>query len=343
MADQDSVVRVAVVGATGYTGAELVRLLWDHPHTTITVATSERDAGRALGQVHPSLAATGLELCKVDVDVVAAGAEVAFTALPHGTSAGVVADLLDRGLKVIDLGADFRFRDLEAYEAAYQKHEAPQLLEKAVYGLSEFARGQVAEARLVANPGCYPTGALMALLPLATHLKGPVMVDSKSGTSGAGRQADSAQLFAEIAGNIRPYKVGQHRHQPEMASLLWPAAGRDVPILFSPHLLPIARGLLTSCYVDVGGQDVTSWFEDAYANEPFVRLLGPGGMPEPRRVRGTNLIEIGWVSDGPSGRTVVFTAIDNLGKGAAGQAVQNLNIMMGWQETSGLLALPVLP
>jgi N-acetyl-gamma-glutamyl-phosphate reductase len=337
-------IRAAVVGATGYAGAELVRLLCRHPDAEITVATSERDAGNALGDVHPSLAGTGLVLQPVDASQIAERAQVAFCALPHGTSTPLIASLIDRGLKVIDVGADFRFDDLATYQTWYGAHGAPELNEEAVYGLTEHARDAVRQARLVANPGCYPTGALMALLPLASAIAGTVIVDSKSGTSGAGRAANTAGLFAEVTENLRPYKIGQHRHQPEIREKLEAAALSEHPVVFSPHLLPIARGLLSTCYVELHeGFDVQAAFETAYADEPFVVLRGENSFPEPRNVRGTNLVEIGWAREAGSGRVIVLSAIDNLGKGAAGQAVQNFNVMFGLDESAGLTQLPALP
>ncbi|RMF24955.1 MAG: N-acetyl-gamma-glutamyl-phosphate reductase, partial [Deltaproteobacteria bacterium] len=209
-------VPVAVAGATGYAGAELVRLLAAHPAVEIVLATSERDAGRPIGEVHRSLAATGLELAKLDPGRIADAAEFALLALPHGESTAVVPPLLDAGVRVVDLGADFRFSDPVLYARWYGEHGAPEILAEAVYGLTEFAREKVAGARLVANPGCYPTGALLALLPLAERIEGVVFVDSKSGTSGAGRAAATNQLFAEITENVRPYSVWTHRHQPEI-------------------------------------------------------------------------------------------------------------------------------
>jgi len=332
-----SAVRVAVVGATGYAGAELVRLLARHPRASLTAVTSERDAGRVLGQVHRTLSFVGLTLEAADVDAVAKAADIAFVALPHGTSTGFVSGLLERGLRVVDLGADFRFSDRALYEQWYGPHAAPELLGEAVYGLTEHARAAVSGARLVANPGCYPTGALMALAPLADAVRGVVIVDSKSGTSGAGRKAATGQLFAEVTENIRPYAVWEHRHQPEIEFHVGAAGARDVHVLFAPHLLPVARGLLTACYFEAeAGLDVSRRFSEAYGGEPFVRLLGEDGVPEPRNVRGTNLTEIGWRRDARTGRVVVMTAIDNLGKGAAGQAVQNFNCMTGIEETCGL-------
>lgn len=336
--------RVAVVGATGYSGAELVRLLARHPNVRLEIVTSEQASGRPLGDVHRTLAFTGLQLEAVDPSAIAPRVDFAFTALPHGASTAVVAALVDAGVRVIDIGADFRFHDMALYEKWYGRHEAPQLAQKAVYGLTEYARDDVAGASLVANPGCYPTSALMALLPLAAHVVGPVFVDSKSGTSGAGRAAKVDQLFAEVTENIRPYGIGKHRHQPEIASQLAAAAGETRPVVFSPHLLPIARGLLSTCYVDVAaGVDVDALFRERYANEPFVRLLEDGAMPEPRAVRGTNMVELAWVREPETGRLVVVCAIDNLGKGAAGQAVQNFNCMIGVPETTGLDLLPALP
>jgi len=340
----DVKVRVAVVGATGYAGAEVVRLLSAHPGAELVCVTSEKDAGRPLGEVHRYLAHTGLELVAANVaQILARGADAAFVALPHGASTAVVRELLLGGVRVIDIGADFRFAERAVYERWYGPHAAPELLLEAVYGLTEHARDRVMRARLVANPGCYPTGALMPLLPVADLIDGAVFVDSKSGTSGAGRTAATNQLFAEVAENIRPYSVWKHRHQPEIRARL-AAAGTDVPVLFAAHLLPIARGLLSACYFSTAvGERVGLKLEQAYACEPFVRLLGPGQWPEPRNVRGTNLIEIGWHHDPESRTAVVMSAIDNLGKGAAGQAVQNFNRMFGFAETTALQLTAALP
>ena len=337
-------VRVAVVGATGYAGAEVVRLLSAHPGVEIVCATSEKDAGRPLGEVHRYLAPTGLELTAVDAAaIVARGVDAAFVALPHGASTPVVSALVGAGVRVVDIGADFRFSDLALYEKWYGPHAAPALLEEAVYGLTEHARERVAKARLVANPGCYPTGALMPLLPVAASIVGPIFVDSKSGTSGAGRGAATNQLFAEVTENIRPYSTWKHRHQPEIRSRL-AAVGADRVVHFSPHLLPIARGLLTACYFTTkDGASIGAQLADAYAGEPFVRVLTGGQWPEPRNVRGTNLIEIGYHHDAESDTAVVMSAIDNLGKGAGGQAVQNFNRMFGFDETTALMLTPALP
>jgi len=337
-------VRVAVVGATGYAGAELVRLLARHPNVRITGATSEKDAGKPLAAVHRSLAFTQLQLEHVDVERLAANADAAFVALPHGASTPVVEGLLERGLRVVDIGADFRFDDRAAYEAAYGTHHAPHLIGEAVYGLPEFTRGEVESARLVANPGCYPTGALLGLLPIVDAVVGTVFVDSKSGTSGAGRGAATNQLFAEVTESIRPYSVWRHRHQPEMENGLRRLGGRRAPIRFTPHLLPIARGLMTSCYVALeAGVDVARRLAERYRDEPFVSVLEAGEFPETRNVRGTNAVEIACVQEDDGRHAVVLTAIDNLGKGAAGQAVQNFNRMWRFDERTALDLAPALP
>jgi N-acetyl-gamma-glutamyl-phosphate reductase len=340
----NALVRVAVVGATGYSGAELVRLLARHPNARIEVVTSEQASGRALGDVHRTLGFLGLELEGVDATSIAARVDFAFTALPHGASTPVVQTLVEQGVRVIDVGADFRFHDLSTYEKWYGAHGAPKLAAEAVYGLVENARDKVKDARLAANPGCYPTSALMPLLPLAEHIRGPVFVDSKSGTSGAGRSAKVDQLFAEVTENIRPYAVAKHRHQPEIAEQLTGKAGEKRSVVFTPQLLPIARGILTTIYADIPESvDVGAALHAAYDDEPFVRLLEGGAMPEPRAVRGTNMVEIAWVRDPETGRVVLVSTLDNLGKGAAGQAVQNMNCMLGIPETTALELLPALP
>ena len=337
-------IRVAVVGATGYAGAELVRLLARHPNFELSVLTSERDAGRKIGEVHPYLADVDLVLESAGVDTVVGRADAVFVALPHGASAPIVAGLVEAGLKVVDVGADFRLPDIELYEQWYGEHSHPQFAKKAVYGLTEYSRDAVASAVLVANPGCYPTGALLGILPLASAATGPIIIDSKSGTSGAGRAAKTEQLFAEVNENFRPYAVWEHRHQPEIQDHFARLGGNALPVRFSPHLLPLSRGLASSCYLAVDpSYDVGSAFEKAYADEPFVCLLPEGVCPELRRVRGTNVTEIAWKRDDESGLVLVMTALDNLGKGAAGQAIQNMNCMHGLAETEGLLLSPVLP
>lgn len=335
---------MAVVGATGYAGAELVRLLAQHPRVDLVCVTSEKDAGKPLGAVHRYLSHVALELVAVDpAAILGLDPDFAFTALPHGASTPVVAALVAAGVRVVDVGADFRFSSLDTYERSYGPHAEPGLLAEAVYGLTEHARDAVRGARLVANPGCYPTGALMGLLPVADLVQGTVFIDSKSGTSGAGRAAATNQLFAEVTENLRPYGVWHHRHEPEIQEKFGAAGGRT-RVRFAPHLLPIARGLSTSLYFASSACDrIGERLRSAYASERFVRLLPAGVWPEPRNVRGTNLVEIGWHADPDGESVVIMTAIDNLGKGAAGQAVQNFNAMSGFDEGVGLDLAPALP
>jgi N-acetyl-gamma-glutamyl-phosphate reductase len=333
-------VRVAVLGATGYTGVELLRLLARHPGVEITFVSSEQYRDRPVSEVHPFLAGLveGTLRAPDPVDA-AAAADLVFTAVPHGTAVPIVTELLRRGRRVIDLSADFRFRDPAVFARWYGEHRAPELLAGAVYGLPEMYRERIRAASLVAAPGCYPTGALLGLVPLARAglLREPIVIDAKSGTTGAGRGAKVEQLFAEVNENFRPYAIGEHRHGPEIDQELR-AAGATGPALFVPHLLPVSRGLLSTMYVRAAGgrPPLERIFEQAYGREPFVLLRGEGAPPELREVRGTNRCVLGWRWDAPSGQAVVITAIDNLGKGASGQAVQCLNAMLDLPETTGL-------
>ncbi len=343
-------IRVAVVGATGYTGAELLRYLARHPHVRLTAVTSEQSAGKPLAEVHPWLRGkVDLPLVAFDAARVADGADVAFVGLPHGAAAAAVAALLDRGLRVVDLSADFRFRDAEEYARWYGPHPAPHLLADAVYGLTEYHRDALARARLIASPGCYPTGALLGLLPLlADGLVDPasIVIDAKSGVTGAGRTVAAEYLFAEVDDNLRAYKIGTHRHAPEIEQEIRRATGGDHPILFVPHLLPIRRGILTTLHLRPrAGADAAALaasFRGRYEGERFI-VLSPERAPEIRDVVGTNDCAIGWVVDRRSGRAVVVTVIDNLGKGAAGQAIQSFNVMMGLSEAAGLDHLALVP
>jgi len=332
-------VPVAVLGATGYVGVELVRLLSAHPAVELVVLSSEQHRGRRASDVHPFL--TGVvDLPLVAPDpAVAAQADVVLSALPHGASAPVVREILARGRRVIDLSADFRLRDPATYARWYTTHPAPELLADAIYGLPELYRRELRQARLVACPGCYPTGALLGLVPLARAglLDDGVVIDAKSGTTGAGRSASVEQLFAEVNENFRPYAIGAHRHRPEIEQELRAAGATCTPV-FVPHLLPVSRGILSTMYVRVRGEPppLGDLFEQAYAREPFVTLRGDGPPPDLREVRGTNRCAVGWRFDAASGQAIVVTAIDNLGKGAAGQAVQCLNLLLGLPETLAL-------
>jgi N-acetyl-gamma-glutamyl-phosphate reductase len=345
------VIRAAVLGATGYVGGELLRLLAAHPDVRVTHATSERRAGQRVGEVFPALGAAGdLTLEALNPERVRTQADLVLAALPHGASGPVVGALVEAGLPVIDLGADHRFPDPEVYAAAYgHHHPRPDLAAQAVYGLVEFARDRIAKASLVGVPGCYPTATLLALLPLLTRgLIDPadgVVVDAKSGISGAGREARTESLFAEVADSVRPYKVGAHRHQPEMAFHAEALSGRPVEIFFVPQVVPMSRGLLAAVYGRLAGgvapdaEALRTQVAEVYANAPFVEVLPAGRWPETRWVDGTNRAVIGVGVDEATRRVVAMCAIDNLGKGAAGQAVQCLNLMRGLPETTGLPAV----
>src|SRR5882724_1910993 len=303
-------VPVAVLGATGYTGVELLRLLARHPAVELAFLSSEQYRDRRAADIYPFLAGiVETALRAPEPAEVAAAAGIVFTALPHGAAAPVVAELVRRGCRVIDLSADFRFRDAAVYARWYATHPAPELLAEAVYGLPELYRTRLRDARIVACPGCYPTGALLGLVPLARAglLREPMVIDAKSGTTGAGRGPKVEQLFAEVNENFRPYAIGSHRHAPEIAQELG-VAGATAPALFVPHLLPVSRGLLSTMYVRVAqSPPLAQLFREAYAGEPFVVLRGEGALPELREVRGTNRCVIGWRWDAASGQAGVVT------------------------------------
>ena len=337
---------VAVLGATGYVGAELLRLLSRHPGIEITFVSSEQYRGQRVSAVHPSLiGCVDLVLEAPDPDAACARAGIVFTALPHGASSPVVAALRQRGRTVIDQSADFRLRDLTTYAQWYgADHAAPALVADAVYGLPELYREALRTARLIAAPGCYPTCALLGLVPLARAglIEGPVVIDAKSGTTGAGRAAKEEQLFAEVNENFRPYAVTGHRHGAEIDQELR-AAGAPAGALFIPHLLPVSRGMECTMYVRVASEPpLDAIFDRAYAREPFVVLRG-AEPPTLREVRGTNRCAIGWRYDASTRHVVVMTTLDNLTKGAAGQAVQCMNVVLGLAETTGLDAPALVP
>ncbi|MBW1645268.1 MAG: N-acetyl-gamma-glutamyl-phosphate reductase [Deltaproteobacteria bacterium] len=343
---------VAVIGASGYTGAELIRILARHPRVDLRVVTSRQYAGRPVAEVFPSLRGVcGLSFTAYEPAAICREVAAVFTALPHKTAIEVVAAFHEAGKKVIDLSADYRFGDADLYEAWYQEHSRRDLLARAVYGLPELNRAAIAEADIVGNPGCYPTGAILALVPLlrrgVVDLDRPLVVDAKSGTSGAGRAAAVGTLFCEVNDSFKAYKVGSHRHQPEIAEQLFLAAGCRPSVLFAPHLVPMNRGILSTIYVplaagpDLG--DPLAVYEEFYRDEPFVRLLPAGELPVTSAVRGSNYCDLGFVPSPENGLLVVVTAIDNLVKGAAGQAVQNLNIMFGLEEELGLQTVPLYP
>lgn len=338
----------AIVGASGYTGMELLRLLLGHPGVELVAVTSRQEAGKPLDAVFPrfrKVAGAELTFIAPDPDLIAAaGARVAFLALPHGVAAEIARALLDRGLRVIDLSADFRLHDAAAYAEYYgQAHSAPDLLREAVYGLPEIRAEEIRAARLVASPGCYPTSILLPLLPLlrANLLDHTTIVaNSLSGVSGAGRKADLTLMFCECHESARAYGVPKHRHLAEIEQELALAAGEPVVISFIPHLIPVNAGIVTTTTAmlraGVAPEAVGAALEQAYAGEPFVRLLGHGACADTKHVTGTNFIDIGWQHDPRTGRVLLMSAEDNLGKGAGGQAVQSFNLMCGLSVTDGL-------
>jgi len=340
--------RVGILGATGYAGAELVRILSGHPEVTLTFLTSTQYAGKRFNKVYPAM--TGrVEITLEAFDPVAAAerADVVFTALPHKLPMEVIPGLLERGLKVIDLSADFRFNDPLAYERHYQAHTAPELLKKTVYGLSEVFTDAIAGASLVGNPGCYPTCSLLPLIPLVRDgLVDPqsIIIDAKSGVSGAGRSPSLKTLFSEVAESFKPYNVGFHRHTPEIEAVLSRVLLSPVHVVFVPHLVPMSRGMLSTTYAalkpDVGSEALGASLLRQYEKKPFIRILEEGEIPDTLHVRATNFCDIGFVVDQDSRRVILMSAIDNLVKGAAGQAVQNMNLMHGIVETTGLTGIP---
>jgi len=339
-------IETAIVGASGYTGRELLRRLLLHPGVELVAATSRQEAGRPLEAVFPrfrSLPGAGLNFIEPDPDAIAAsGAKAAFLALPHGVAADIARALLERGLRVIDLSADFRLRDPAVYEEFYgHAHPAPDLLAEAVYGLPEVRPEAIAAARLVASPGCYPTSILLPLLPLLqADLIEPasIVAHSMSGVSGAGRKAEIPLLFTEVNESVRAYGVPKHRHLSEIEQELALAAGGEVRISFLPHLVPVTAGIATTTTATLRGEPaaVEAALEGAYARAPFVRLLGAGVCPDTKHVTGTNFIDIGWTHDPRTGRLILMSAEDNLGKGAGGQALQSFNRMFGLAESDGL-------
>jgi N-acetyl-gamma-glutamyl-phosphate reductase len=329
--------RVLVAGASGFAGALAARLIDRHPRFALAAVTSRSDVGAPLRELYPH---HRVDLVLEELDLDRHGdVDAAIVAYPHGAAAPVVAALLERGAKVVDLSADFRLRDLAVYEEYYVEHPHPELLERAVYGLPELYRGRIRETSLVAGPGCYPTAAILALAPLArAGLLDDVVIDAKSGVSGAGRAATQKTHFVSVAENVSPYGVGTHRHAPEIDQELGALAAAPLRVTFTPHLLPLDQGELVSCYVRPPGGaepgDVVGLYEAAYADEPFVELSSrPPGV---RDVRETNRCRIHVAIDPRSERVMVFGVIDNLWKGTSSQAVQSLNLMFGFDEGEGL-------
>jgi len=343
-------IRAAVLGASGYTGADLIRLAARHPNIEITALIAKGHAGQPLAQVFPHLASLDLPKLVTSDEVDWSTVDVAFCGLPHGTAHSEIKKLPER-VKVVDMSADFRLRDLVAYTEWYGgAHGAPELLDGAVYGLTEHYRDQIKSARLVACPGCYPTAVLLALLPLVKAklvAAEDIIIDAKSGVSGAGRTLKQNILFSEAGEGLSPYGIGNHRHVPEIEQELGVAAGADVKVNFTPHLAPMARGELCTSYVRLAGNatapDLRKALTEAYATSPFVRVVAEGVIPATQHVRGSNYCHIGVFADRIPRRAIVVSAIDNLVKGSAGQALQNFNLMFGIDETTALEQLPLFP
>ncbi len=343
-------IRAAVLGASGYTGADMIRLAALHPAIKITALIAKGHAGQSLAQVFPHLASLDLPALvgpeQADWDEV----DIAFCGLPHGTAHGEIGKLPKR-IKIIDMSADFRLRDPNAYAAWYaNEHSAPALIKEAVYGLTEHYRDKIKGARLVACPGCYPTGVLLALLPLVKAKlieTSDIIIDAKSGVSGAGRGLKQNILFPEAGEGLSPYGIGNHRHVPEIEQELGVAARSPVTVNFTPHLAPMSRGELCTSYVRLAGKasagDLRKALTASYAKSPFLRIVEEGAIPATQHVRGSNFCHIGIFADRIPGRAIVVSTIDNLVKGSAGQALQNFNVMYGLDETTGLDQLPLFP
>ncbi len=344
-------IKAAIFGASGYTGQELTRILSCHPEVQLVAVTSRRFAGQSVAEVFPALRdftslqyqnATPAEICRL--------CDVVFLALPHGISMDIAPEFFRAGKKVIDLSADYRLRDLKTYESWYGKHSSAKFIKNAVYGIPELYRAKIKKTKFIANPGCYPTSIILGLAP-ALKKKildvSTIIADSASGVSGAGREPLTGSLFCEVDGGFKAYKVGKHRHLPEIEQELNALAGRKFAVSFTPHLLPVKRGILSTIYAqlkkDISLADLHSLYSAFYANEKFVRICPAGIYPNISSVCGSNYCDIGVAVDPRTNRVIIMAAIDNLIKGAAGQAVQNMNIMCGFKEDSGLAIPPLYP
>jgi N-acetyl-gamma-glutamyl-phosphate reductase len=349
--------KVAIIGASGYSGEELVRLLLNHPHVELVAVTSRQYAGQTVSQVFPKFAShpksKTLHFVEPKAELLAKQAEIVFLALPHGVAAEYAVPLLQAGCTVIDLSADFRLKSAATYREFYtHEHPAPELLQKSVYGLPEMYRKEIKGASLIASPGCYPTSILLPVMPLlrARLIRSTgIIADALSGVSGAGRKAELDYLFCECNESVRPYGIPKHRHLSEIEEQLSLAAGEQVTIQFTPHLIPVNRGILTTIYLapsqhftttlqtEALGEEIAACYARHYSDEAFVRLLGGKALPDTKNVVGTNMIEIAWRLDPRTGRLIVMCAEDNIVKGASGQAVQNMNLACGLPETAGLV------
>ena len=343
--------KVAIIGASGYTGIELMRLVLQHSQLELVAVTSEKYARMPVQDVFPAFSsALDLTFHPLSEGERLDAAEYVFLALPHKEAMGVVPALIKQGKKIVDLSADFRLRDPDSYEQWYQKHTAPELLKVAVYGLTEIYKKKIPTAQLIANPGCYPTAVLLSLIPAVKNDLvdlNTIIVDAKSGVTGAGRNPVLPTLFAEVNEGVKPYKVGTHQHTPEIEQELELAASSKIPLVFTPHLIPMNRGILVTAYGTLTrkmtSEEVLNLYSTFYRDDTFVRICPAGTFPSTTQVKGSNYCDIGITVDNRTNRLIIIGAIDNLLKGASGQALQNMNLMAGFKEEEGIEQLPLFP
>lgn len=338
-------IKVSVLGATGYAGVELVRLLCSHKEVEITNLVSKSFAGKKLSEIYPNFSGVlDIELTDLDIKKVVKESDVVFTALPHGASKEVIPELFKSQVKVIDLSGDFRYDDIKVYEKWYgEPHSSPEVLEESVYGLCELHREKIKNASLIGNPGCYTTCSILGAAPLLKNNiidEDSIIIDAKSGVTGAGRSTNLDYSFCECTENMKAYKIATHRHTSEIEQELLKFASKDIMVSFTPHLVPLKRGILATIYAnltkDVTDEEIYEFYKEFYKGEQFVRIYEPGKLPETNHVAGSNFVDIGFKVDKRLKRVIVTSAIDNIVKGAAGQAVQNMNIMFGFNENEGL-------
>lgn len=344
--------KVGIVGANGYGGAELLRLLKNHPYVQIKDIISHQTKGNRINQLYPHFDHIyDMVLEELREEEITSSIDCLLFATPSGVSKDLVPQFVRNGIKCIDLSGDFRLKSASDYEYWYKKSPAPdEFIQQAVYGLSEWSREAIREASIIANPGCFPTAALLGLLPVLKHrLIDPktIIIDAKTGVSGAGRSATISHIYSEVNENVKPYKVGNHQHIPEIEQMIHDVTGLQEPITFTTHLLPMTRGIMCTIYAQVEGALTTSDFIDlyrsVYQNEKFIRIKEPGQFPATKEVQGSNFCDIGMMRDKRTNRITIVSVIDNLVKGAAGQAIQNLNLINGWDETVGLDISPLYP
>jgi len=338
-----NIINVSVIGATGYAGAELVRMLLSHSKVNIKYLASKSYAGQNFCDVYPNIKNIDIKLCGLDTEKIAKASDIVFCALPHGISAKISAELLSFGTKVIDLSGDLRYDDADVYEKWYgTSHTNPDVMKQAIFGLTEIYKDEIMHADVVANPGCYTTCSILSLYPLLKEdliKSSGIIIDAKSGTTGAGRGAKTPLLFSEIDENVKAYGLTNHRHTSEIEQELSKAAGQDIILSFTPHLIPMKRGILSTIYADIkdgiSDEDILNAYAKYYFDSPFINFSGTS-LPETKHVTGSNRLDIGYKIDPRLGRVIIISALDNIIKGAGGQAIQNMNVMFGLDEAEGL-------